>query len=381
MPKTPKVLLLTNYRKDEQRSMLRFGELLSKGLNSNSLECNEIFPEPRLQPLTPTSSFKKWSAYVDKYLIFPRRLKKVLNNPRTQPDLLHVIDHSNAVYLKHVPRNSKTKRLITCHDLIALRMSKNEFPNAPKISRTGKKLQNWICNSLGKADAYACDSSYTAKDLHRIIPDSKGRSEVIHLGVSTNAIASSRASELPFDPSNTDYLLHVGSSAWYKNRKAILFAFSQLLNNSHFPSVNLIFVGPRLQEEELTDETKTWMENNKSRVVVLDQVDEPNLRQVYRHARAFVFPSFVEGFGWPPLEANAMGCPVITTRTGAIADILGNSATYVDPTDQREINQALLSSLNKELPKYSSAKIPTPHDCANNYERLYGQVMEGSFGS
>ncbi|MEK9633867.1 MAG: hypothetical protein VW622_08505, partial [Opitutae bacterium] len=65
-------------------------------MNSNSLERNEIFPEPRLQPLTPTSSFKKWSAYVDKYLIFPRRLKKVLNNPRTQPDLLHVIDHSNA---------------------------------------------------------------------------------------------------------------------------------------------------------------------------------------------------------------------------------------------------------------------------------------------
>jgi glycosyltransferase involved in cell wall biosynthesis len=381
MPKTPKVLLLTNYRKDEQRSMLRFGELLSNKISTASLECNEIFPEPRLQPLTPTSSFKKWSAYVDKYLIFPRRLKKVLNNPRTQPDLLHVIDHSNAVYLKHVPRDSKTKRLITCHDLIALRMSKNEFPEAPRISTTGKKLQNWICNSLGKADAYACDSSFTEKDLNRIIPHSKGRSEVIHLGVSPNAMASSTASELPFDPSNTDYLLHVGSSAWYKNRKAILSAFSQLLNNSHFPSVNLVFVGPRLQEEELTDETKTWMEKNKSRVVVLDQVDEPNLRQVYRHARAFVFPSFVEGFGWPPLEANAMGCPVITTRTGAIADILGNSATYVDPSNLKEIKEALLNSMNRERPKHISPKIPTPQDCANNYARLYRQVMGESFKS
>ena len=150
--------------------MLRFGELLSKELGSASLECNEIFPEPRLQPLTPTSSFKKWSAYVDKYLIFPRRLKKVLNNSRTQPDLLHVIDHSNAVYLSSVPQNSKTKRLVTCHDLIALRSSKNEFPKAPRISTTGKRLQNWISKSLGKADAYACDSSFTEKDLNRIIP-------------------------------------------------------------------------------------------------------------------------------------------------------------------------------------------------------------------
>ncbi len=381
MPKTPKVLLLTNYRKDEQRSMLRFGELLSNKISTASLECNEIFPEPRLLPLTPTSSFKKWSGYLDKYLIFPRRLKKVLNNPRTQPDLLHVIDHSNAVYLKHVPRDSKTKRLVTCHDLIALRMSQNEFPEAPRISTTGKKLQNWICNSLRKADAYACDSSFTEKDLNRIIPHSKGRSEVIHLGVSSNAIASSRASKLPFDPSNTDYLLHVGSSAWYKNRKAILSAFSQLLNNSHFPSVNLVFVGPRLQEEELTDETKTWMENNKSRVVVLDQVDEPDLRKLYDNAQAFVFPSFVEGFGWPPLEAKAMGCPVITTRTGAIADILGNSATYVDPSNLKEIKEALLNSMNRERPKHIYPKIPTPQDCVNNYERLYGQVMEGSFGS
>ena len=361
--------------------MLRFGELLSSELNSNSLECNEIFPEPRLLPLTPTSSLKKWSGYLDKYLIFPRRLKKVLNNSRTRPDLLHVIDHSNAVYLKHVPRNSKTKRLVTCHDLIALRSSKNEFPNAPKISQTGKKLQNWICNSLGKADAYACDSSFTEKDLNRIIPDSKGRSEVIHLGVNSKVEGKTKENPLPFDPSNTKYLLHVGSSAWYKNRKAVLTAFSHLLQNSAQPSVNLVFVGPSLQEEELMDETKTWMENNTSRVVVLDQVDEPDLRKLYDNAQAFVFPSFVEGFGWPPLEANAMGCPVITTRTGAIADILGNSATYVDPTDQREINQALLSSMNNELPEYSSARIPTPHDCANNYERLYGQVMEGSFGS
>ncbi|MBT3636170.1 MAG: glycosyltransferase, partial [Opitutae bacterium] len=83
--------------------------------------------------------------------------------------------------------------------------------------------------------------------------------------------------------------------------------------------------------------------------------------------------------GWPPLEANAMGCPVITTRTGAIADILGNSATYVDPANQREINQALLSFMNNERPEHSSPGIPTNHDCSNNYERLYGQVLGESF--
>jgi glycosyltransferase involved in cell wall biosynthesis len=379
MPKTPKVLLLTNYRKDEQRSMLRFGELLSSGLSSDSIECNEIFPEPRLLPLTPTSSLKKWSGYVDKYLIFPRRLRKVLDNPKTRPDLLHVIDHSNAVYMNRVHDNSKTKRLLTCHDLIALRMSKNEFPDAPRISKTGKQLQNWVFKSLRNADAYACDSSFTEKDLNRIIPHSKGRSEVIHLGVNSKGEGKPDENSLPFDPSNTKYLLHVGSSAWYKNRKAILTAFSHLLQNSAQPTVNLVFVGPRLQEEELTDETKTWMENNKSRVVVLNQVEEADLRKLYQYARAFVFPSFVEGFGWPPLEANAMGCPVITTRTGAIADILGNSATYVDPANQREINQAMLNAMNKEPhAQSSSAAIPTIEDCVGNYASLYVRTIKNS---
>jgi glycosyltransferase involved in cell wall biosynthesis len=359
--------------------MLRFGELLSSGLSSDSIKCIEIFPKSRFLPLTPTSSLKKWSGYIDKYVIFPRRLRHFLKNPITRPDLLHVIDHSNAVYMNCISKNSKTKRLITCHDLIALRMSKNEFPDAPKISKTGKRLQNWICNSLGKADAYACDSSFTEKDLNRIIPYSKGRSEVIHLGVPPNAITQSRASELPFDPSNTKYLLHVGSSAWYKNRKAILAAFSHLLQNSSQPTVNLVFIGPRLQKEELTDETKSWVENNKSRVVVLNQVDEQDLHKLYRYALAFVFPSFVEGFGWPPLEANAIGCPVITTRTGAIADILGNSAIYVDPADQREINQAMLNAMNKEpLPQSSSATIPTIEDCVENYASLYVRTIKNS---
>jgi len=379
MSKKAKVLLLTNYRKDKQRSMLRFGELISSGLSSASIELNEIFPEPRLLPLTPSSPLKKWAGYVDKYMIFSRRLTKFLNNPKTRPDLLHVIDHSNAVYMNRVHDNSKTKRLLTCHDLIALRMSKNEFPDAPRVSKTGKKLQNWIYKSLRNADAFACDSSFTEKDLNRIIPQSKGKSEVIHLGVPPKAIAQSRESELPFDPFSTKYLLHVGSSAWYKNRKAVLTAFSHLLQNSSQQNVNLVFVGPRLQEEELTDETKTWMESNKSRVFILNHVDEPDLHKLYQHARAFVFPSFVEGFGWPPLEANAMGCPVITTRTGAIADILRNSATYVDPADQREINQALLNAMNKEpLPQSSSAAIPTIEDCVGNYASLYVQTINNS---
>ena len=143
----------------------------------------------------------------------------------------------------------------------------------------------------------------------------------------------------------------------------------------------MVFVGPRLQKEEFTDETKSWMKNNRNRVIILDQVEEPDLPKLYGNARAFLFPSFIEGFGWPPLEANAMGCPVITTRTGAIADILGNSATYVDPTNQREINEALIYLVNNKPPIQSTPDLPTNEECSNEYARLYWQVLRESYWS
>ena len=98
---------------------------------------------------------------------------------------------------------------------------------------------------------------------------------------------------------------------------------------------------------------------------------------LYKNTNVFLFPSLVEGFGWPPLEANAMGCPVITSRTGAIADILGNSATYVDPANQREINEALLPLMDKKSPVHSVPDLPTNEECSNDYARLYGQVIGG----
>jgi glycosyltransferase involved in cell wall biosynthesis len=378
MSKTLKVLLLTNYRKDGQRSMLRFGELLSSGLSSDSIECNEIFPEPRLLPLTPTSSLKKWSGYVDKYIIFPRRLTKFLNAPKTQPDLLHIIDHSNAVYMNRVSDNSKTKRLLTCHDLIALRMSKNEFPDAPRISKTGKKLQNWIHRSLSIADAYACDSSATQTDLRRLVPHSEGRSEVIHLGVEPPTSYHSNESSLPFNFSETDYLLHVGSSAWYKNRKAVIESFVFARSKSGHQKTLLVLVGPQLQPEEISTSAENWTKDNPDQIIVLKDLNESMLKNLYKHAKTLIFPSFAEGFGWPPLEARALGCPVIVSKTGAMEEILKGSATYVDPNNQKEINQAVLDILGQNRPDYFPTTIPTIQDCAQNYTSLYLRTIKHS---
>jgi glycosyltransferase involved in cell wall biosynthesis len=74
-------------------------------------------------------------------------------------------------------------------------------------------------------------------------------------------------------------------------------------------------------------------------------VDRQRLRELYRRARLFVYPSRYEGFGIPPLEAMACGAPVIATRTGAIPEYADGAALLVDPGDRQALRAALVRLL------------------------------------
>lgn len=272
------------------------------------------------------------------------------------------------------------KKLITCHDLIAVRTAKGEFAQAPKTSKSGKRLQKWVSDSLHYADYYACDSKQTLKDLNRLIQISKGKSSVFHLGteagLSTNSDKKDFSKILPFDPLNTKFLIHVGSAAWYKNRKA---AFRSFINaRTSFPNQNLklILVGPEPQNEELDDQLKSWIESNPSAICPLQNLPENILDELYKYAQALVFPSFIEGFGWPPLEAAIRGCPVITTRTGAIEDLLSDYANYVEAENQASINQRVEEILRSPTKKKDSVSLPSNEDCRRQYIDLYEKLIE-----
>jgi len=78
-------------------------------------------------------------------------------------------------------------------------------------------------------------------------------------------------------------------------------------------------------------------------------VDRTTLRDLYRGARAFVYPSRYEGFGIPPLEAMACGAPVIATRTGAIPEYAADVAVLVDPGDRSGLRDALVRLLHDDV--------------------------------
>ena len=360
--------------------MLRFGDLLISKKNTHSnLVVEAIFPSPVFTKISPNIKLRKWAAYIDKYLIFPKRLKREMLNRKEQVKLIHIIDHSNAIYLSKLSKITRAKKIITCHDLIAIRTAMGDFAQAPKTSKSGNRLQNWISDSLHHADYYACDSGQTLKDLNRLIPLSKEKSSIIHLGTEPNSSSISEKKDLskilPFDPLNTNFLLHVGSAAWYKNRKAVFRSFVHALTCLPHQNLKLVLVGPEPQKEELDDHLSNWIKSNPSAIHSLQNLTENTLDTLYKYSKALVFPSFIEGFGWPPLEAAVRGCPVITTRTGAIADLLGSYANYVETDNQKSIDQGVIDLIVSSKSKMDPIILPSHEDCRHQYFDLYEQMM------
>ena len=94
---TRMVLLIGNYPPDRQQSMLRFSSMMLEGLGAAGVPAELLQPEP---VLGGAGSFAaKWLGYIDKFLLFPRRLRRKL---RENVSLVHVCDHSNAMYARHV---------------------------------------------------------------------------------------------------------------------------------------------------------------------------------------------------------------------------------------------------------------------------------------
>ena len=111
-------------------------------------------------------------------------------------------------------------------------------------------------------------------------------------------------------------------------------------------------------------------------IIYLNNISENSLGELYKHAKSLISPSHIEGFGWPPLEAAVHGCLVITSRTGAISDLLGKYPHYVDADVQASIDQAVLQALQSPDQKSVSISLPNHDDCRERYYDLYDQVIK-----
>lgn len=138
-----------------------------------------------------------------------------------------------------------------------------------------------------------------------------------------------------------EYILYLGTIEPRKNILAVIEGYEMLRKNSpHKPSLVLAGALGWLYDKILKKIKTSAYQND---IKLLRFVPEMLKAELYRGAKVFIFPSFFEGFGFPPLEAMACGTPVIAAYNSSFPEVLGQACLYINPYDAGQIYQALHS--------------------------------------
>jgi glycosyltransferase involved in cell wall biosynthesis len=337
-------ILIGNYPPDRQESMIRFTDLLAVGLRSRGMTVEVVTPQPMLlgNKAHPGRGIAKWLGYVDKWILFPLTLRRLVRKRwRKFGDQIyyHICDHSNAPYLAHLP---KERAAITCHDVLAIRGALGHPEAYCSASRTGIVLQRWILKHLSSAQRIACVSRRTLIQLCELSgSDHPGSGwKVVHNALNAEFKKIDKFKALQILEQNgiaipQPFVLHVGSNLPRKNRRLLL-QMSQQGDLSW--SGNICFAGEPM-DQLLFEEAKSL--GITERVYSAAKPDHKTLCALYSLAHALVFPSFSEGFGWPIIEAQACGVPVIASNLDPLIEVGGGAARHADPQDAKSFAAAL----------------------------------------
>ncbi|QYR20625.1 glycosyltransferase family 4 protein [Paenibacillus sp. sptzw28] len=141
-----------------------------------------------------------------------------------------------------------------------------------------------------------------------------------------------------------DFILTVGRIEPRKNHIQLLKAYKRLKERMNDVGTLVIIGKPDFGFKEFFNKINELGLQNC--VKIIDSIDDEYLPHVYRAARLFVYPTFAEGFGIPPLEAMATGVPVITSNTTAIPEIVGNAGLLISPDSEEQIADQMENVLN-----------------------------------
>lgn len=373
------VLLVANYRLDNQHSMLRFASLLAQALREQGLKVEVTQPVSVLARFLP--SWKKWqkvARMVDKFLIYPLVLRFTVRRfHRRTGGVVHLLDQGNGVYvstLRHLPL------LVTCHDLIAVKESLGLLRHPGFDGPKNSLYQKRNLSGLRKARWFACVSQATKQDCVDLLGAEPCRCEVIanSLDPFFAAPAGERPAWLP-----ARYLLSIGNAGWYKNRPGTLRIYAAMLAlGCELP---LVIMGGLLSNEEKELAASLHI---SEKLVHCRLPDDSAVRAAYAHAEALLFPSLQEGFGWPIIEAQAQGCLVVTTNRPPMTETGGAMAVYIDPARPEEAAGEILRHLEKgprhpdlTLLRKAHAASFTQAAFAAGYHRLYSRILEDNSSS
>jgi glycosyltransferase involved in cell wall biosynthesis len=336
--KKPSIMLFRDFEEDNRFSMDNYADNLERALNDEvSAEFDLGVYKPKLpgwvRALPEQFNLRMRAARYISYPLQARKENSAIN---------HIIDHGYA-HLLHTlsPGNS----VVTVHDLIPLlawhgKIPGLSYPHQPILNRLSLR-------SLHRAAFVIADSASTKNDLIEYVglPDEKIK--VVYLGLNNlfKPVASNQRYLLRRSFGLIDKETHavlIAGSPTYKNHKTCLHVVERLQAMCKKP-VQLIRLGA---------ETPEWLAHLKLSnlhrpVLELQGLSTDRLVELYNSVDCLLFPSWYEGFGWPPLEAMACGLPVVASNAGSLPEVVSDAALTAAPDDVNALALAVHAMLEK----------------------------------
>lgn len=237
--------------------------------------------------------------------------------------------------LMTLPLRCPVPAVATVHDLTAVLMPENHN------IKVRWSIMPFLRSSLERADRLVAISRATADDLAFHFPQVAHKIRVIYSGVDPEFRPGTRQEiEATREEMRTPdgYILYAGTLEPRKNLGAVLDAWEMLRTDD--PAVPpLLLAGPHgWGSRDLMRRIESLAPLG---VRVLGHLDRARLVRIFQAATVFVFPSFYEGFGFPPAEAMACGIPTVVSNVSSLPEVVGDAGIKVEPTDPGELMTAI----------------------------------------
>lgn len=285
-------------------------------------------------------------------------------------DLYHGLSHELPAGIE----KSSIKTVVTIHDLIYIRYP--EFYKNVDRAIYDRKFRH-ACHVAKRIHAISEQTKHDLMTYFQVPPE---KIEVIYQSINpvfynkvdeTTKLLIRKKNQLP-----ERFILTVGTIEPRKNLMALLEGMSS--EKIYLP---LVVVG-KFTEYQQKVQKFIEADLNRLQVFFLSGIKDDELAALYQMAEVMVYPSMFEGFGLPVAEAQASGCPVITSNRSSLPEAGGDAAIYIDPEKPEEIGKALTTLLaDKKLQKSLrdggkiNAQRFTPENFAKQLKQLYNTIL------
>jgi glycosyltransferase involved in cell wall biosynthesis len=250
---------------------------------------------------------------------------------RLKPDLVHFC-------MPQQPFFYTGRAVTTVHDLNLLRIRENDDMSATTLRFKQRVFRELLHTVLRRANHIITPTNYVRDDVIKFHKMPLDKISVTY--ESADLVAND--SEPVQAYTSTPFILMVGRTETYKNHRGVIESLQALLWKN--PKLRLVIVGKR---DQSSHDLEQWaLTQGYRNVDFFGFASNEQLAWLYEHCQAYIFASFMEGFGLPGLEAMKHGAPVASSNASCLPEVYGDAAAYFDPADTAQMSQVIGQVLN-----------------------------------